>query len=143
MHLSEWIGEEYNPGNIGDVGTYDNRRSRTRLSAIITGVISLAVLSIPFVLILRSRGLDWKYIGICAVFTSFYLVFSYRVKPRPDTENIGWFGGMVDNPLRYSDDINRFLWFLRMVLTPGRLVGIGLVDMTQAFYKPGLGDSPD
>ena len=39
----------------------------------------------------------------------------------------------MDNPFRITDDLNRFLLFLKIALIPGRLIGIGLVDFIRAF----------
>jgi hypothetical protein len=46
--------------------------------------------------------------------------------------NLGWFGGRMDNPFRYSDDINRFMLFLKVLFIPGRLLGIGITDLIKA-----------
>ena len=67
--------------------------------------------------------------AIAAGLTLLYLVIAYLVHPQPDTSNIGWLGGLMDHPFRYSDDINRFLIFLVIALWPGRFVSESLVDV--------------
>jgi len=67
-------------------------------------------------------------LGIAAVATLIYLAIAYHVHPQPDMENIGWLGGLLDHPFRYSDDINRFLVFLVILLWPGRFIAESFVD---------------
>jgi hypothetical protein len=60
--------------------------------------------------------------GIAAAITVGYLLVAQFIRPEPDTSDLGWFGGMVDNPFSYSDDVNRFLLFLQITLLPGRFI---------------------
>jgi hypothetical protein len=46
-------------------------------------------------------------------------------------DNLGWLGGLMDDPLHYSDDISRFLLFLLIVLWPGRFLASALVDLVR------------
>ena len=41
----------------------------------------------------------------------------------------------IFHPFRISDDTNRFLLFLAIVLIPGRLLAIGVVDLFLAFRR--------
>ncbi len=41
---------------------------------------------------------------------------------------LGWLGGLMDHPFRYSDDINRFPIFLMIRLWPGRLIAESMID---------------
>ena len=67
-----------------------------------------------------------------------YLLLAYFVKPLPDRSNLGWFGGWVNNPFRVSDNLNRFLLVLLLVLFPGRLLSIGLADFVRVFLPKSL-----
>ncbi len=60
--------------------------------------------------------------------TRAYLLIAYFVLPEPDYGNMGWFGGLMDNPFRISDDLNRFLFFLRVLLIPGRFMARSIVN---------------
>jgi len=42
---------------------------------------------------------------------------------------VGWLGGLVDHPFRYSDDVNRILLFLLVILLPGRFLSETFVDL--------------
>jgi hypothetical protein len=57
-----------------------------------------------------------------------YLLVAWLIRPQPDTSNLGWLGGLVNNPFRVSDDWNRFLLFVAIVLGPGRVVTEALED---------------
>ncbi|WP_266213722.1 hypothetical protein [Paraliomyxa miuraensis] len=73
----------------------------------------------------------WGALGWTSGILLAYLLVAYFIRPRPDFDNIGWLGGLIDNPFRYSDDINRFLMFLMVVLLPGRFVSDSLVELAQ------------
>lgn len=60
-----------------------------------------------------------------------FFYISYYIVPKPDYSNVGWFGGLVDNPFRYSDDLNRILILFMVILYPGRFLA---QTMIQAFY---------
>lgn len=131
MSLFEWLGESFNPGPIGsvDAGPTD-RRDRTRAMVIVSFLLAAAALGgwgylILVVFEVRStEGL----VG-CGLGTFVYLLLGYFLHPKPDTSNLGWLGGMMDHPFRYSDDINRFLLTLMILLLPGRFVSEAVVDM--------------
>jgi hypothetical protein len=51
-----------------------------------------------------------------------YLVVAFVLTPRVDTDDLGWGGGLVDNPFSYSDDLNRAKLVLVIILMPGKIV---------------------
>lgn len=56
------------------------------------------------------------------------MLFRSFVHPYADTSNLGWLGGLVDDPFRWSDDWNRSMIFLKILLMPGRFVGRSFVN---------------
>jgi len=50
------------------------------------------------------------------------------VRPQPDYSNTGLFG-FIDHPFRWSDDANRFLVFVRVLLFPGRIAAAAIRDV--------------
>ena len=50
-----------------------------------------------------------------------YLALSWLLSPRPDIENLGYFGGLVQGPFNYEHSINRFLLLLGLALVPGKI----------------------
>lgn len=133
--LFEWLGERINPGPVGQLSEHKNERTRTRLSAILTGLLALLFAALPLYFFYRyghsGRGL-WAEVFFIFSIEVLYLGIAYVLKPEPDTSNLGWFGGMMDHPFLISDDYNRFLMILAVLLFPGRLISIGIVDFFYA-----------
>lgn len=124
MSLFEWLGESMNPGPIGtvDVGS-EERRDRSGAAIVVCFAISAVLLGFWACLLLGT----WHVGAVKGLLgTATYLVLAYFVHPRPDFDNIGWLGGLFDHPFRYSDDVNRFLMVLVVVLWPGRFVAESL-----------------
>jgi len=63
-----------------------------------------------------------------------YVLAGHFVRVEPDMEDLGLFGGLVDNPLSLSDDYNRFLVFLQVVLLPGRLIAASLLGLGRLLF---------
>jgi len=122
MGLFEFFGEYLNPGNVGNIEKVDpNQLKKGKGMLIFKSILSVAILIGVYILIF---GLKFQfkgfliYVGIIFV----YCLISYWIVPRPDYSNIGWLGGLMDHPFRYSDDLNRMLIFLLVILYPGRLI---------------------
>ena len=131
MSLFEWLWEGANPGPIGgvEVGGQD-RSDRSRAMVIVSflfaagGLAGWAYLVLAVFEVRSVAGLA----GIGSA-TLAYLVLGYFVHPRADMSNVGWAGGLMDNPFRYSDDLNRLLLTVMIVLLPGRFIAEAMVDM--------------
>lgn len=129
MSMFEWIGESINPGPVGDFEGRPPEVVRHRVVSFFMGLIGWTLLGVWIYFLWRWTGIDhvrWFAAGLIATFI--YLVVGYFIMPRPDFSNMGWFGGLLDNPLRYSDDLNRTLLLLRVLLLPGRLTAMALVN---------------
>ncbi len=136
MSLFEWLCERNNPHPVGEVGGYGNCRDRSRLSCIITGFISIAVTCLgPILYMQQDLDADWRIALGIFVGTCIYAAAGYSLKLSPNYDNMGWAGGLFDNPFRYSDDVNRTLLFFKIALVPGRLLGIGFVDFMRLFIN--------
>ena len=74
------------------------------------------------------------------------LVASKFLEPEPEWSNVGLAGGLIDHPLRLSDDTNRFLRSLEVGLIPGRWMvgGIGdaLIWLVMRRYRAGAACAP-
>lgn len=121
MGLFEFFGERYNPGNIGKV---EKNKCTTNCSVgmlIFKSIVSVAILVGVYMLISEGTFQIKRllaYLGVMFV----YCVISYWIIPKPDYSNVGWLGGLIDHPFRYSDDMNRMLFFLMIILYPGRFI---------------------
>lgn len=65
---------------------------------------------------------EGKGIEALILFGLIYLVLALLVHPKPRHDNMGWVRGIIDNPFRWSDDVNRFLFFFEAILLPGKLM---------------------
>jgi hypothetical protein len=130
MTFLELWGEEVDPGQIGSVGVgqeHEACRSPTlvwlRLMAVVSILLLLWYLSI--------REIPWPLWQASAAViggTLIYVAVAYLFRPDPDMGNLGWCGGLMDNPVRWSDDANRFLLALAIFLGPGRFVAESIFD---------------
>ncbi len=131
MRVLEYLGESLDPRPMGSVGLGDDDTSRgaPSLTSVLVRAVAAAALVGGLLYFLRVH-LGWggeTRVWVGASVT--YVGLGYLLRPRPDTSNMGWLGGLVDDPFHYSDDVNRFLLFLAVVLYPGRFVGQALVDL--------------
>jgi hypothetical protein len=135
MSLLEWFGERRNPGPVGSLEIREDGpeagdplpRARGAVGAALLGVVLYALYDAATSI---EHGLT--LLAILAV----YLGVASRLDPQPDSSNMGWAGGLIDHPFRWSDDANRFLLLLRVVLFPGRFITAGIRDGIRCF-QPG------
>lgn len=143
MSFFEWLFERHNPGPTGTIEQHTKRSTGQPPAQVILFIIlALVVLAIPFYLagfpfnFQQNAGL---YAGIL-VGEIIYLLLSYFINAQPDTSNIGWMGGLIDNPFRISDDINRLLIFLKIILWPDRFISVAILNfinlLKKGSYKP-------
>lgn len=129
MSLFEWLGESFKPGPVGDVDAGHQPLFTNEIKkgwAIFFMIIGLGVFGFFLWLVFNSGKVLWSL-----AFFAAYLLLSYFITPRPDSSNMGWFGGLINNPFRISDDANRLLVFFYLFLLPGKLVVFAL----QTFYR--------
>lgn len=71
----------------------------------------------------------WLEPTTLSVGLALYLAASHWIIVQPDYNDMGWFGGMMDNPFSWSDDYNRSLATLRLLLVPGKFISGSLLRM--------------
>jgi hypothetical protein len=79
MSILEWICESYNPGNVGDCGSHDNQRTRTRGGALLTGLLALAVCLLPLVLVYQKGDDPLHWLAILLAGEAIY-IYSFRIR---------------------------------------------------------------
>jgi hypothetical protein len=133
MSLLEWLLEPANPGPVGKLGLSssepedDDKPPRKWLIwlAVVTGFLFLGV-SLCWVFhnlfYIEAKSILLK-LGNLAL----YVLTGHFVTAKPTYTNVGWLGGVVDNPFRISDDYNRWLVFIAVILLPGKLIAYSLV----------------
>lgn len=132
MSLIEWLFESQNPGSAGSIEQQNKKPNSLPppTLVVIFFLIAICFLGIPLYMVhfpyhfAERWGL---YLGILAG-EIIYLILGFFVKAQPDTSNVGWLGGLIDNPFRISDDFNRFLFFLKIILLPGRLISVAIIN---------------
>ena len=90
----------------------------------------VALLAVGFVLLLPYVPLPlWQSTTVVSGVLLIYVGIAFFVRPEPSENNMGYLGGMMDDPTQYSDDINRRLWSLHCLLGPGRFVAETILDL--------------
>ena len=97
---------------------------------LIRGVIGVALLAgaTGWIASGSSSTADFA-MGVLALLT--YCVAGHVITPRPNYNDVGWLGGLVNNPFRLSDNLNRWLIFARVVLAPGRFMTSSIRDLVR------------
>ena len=129
MSLFEWFGESYMPGSMDSVRFVGDRPDISRGMVIFCFTLSVALLGGVIFGVIYSDVSMWKdnlltFIPVLSI----YLAIAYFINPKPDMDNVGFFGGLMDHPFRFSDDINRYLLGLKIILWPGRFVSQSIVS---------------
>lgn len=128
MGLLEYLFERKNPGSVGEI--QKNRPPSERgdvIWVVLKLMISIAITcGLFYITVLQDFSLGKALIFI--LIYTVYNIISYRYVPRPDTSNMGLLGGLIDHPFRYTDDLNRSLLFLSILLYPGRFISTTLVQ---------------
>jgi hypothetical protein len=121
--LLEWLFER-RPGPVGSVDVTAPYTEALPLWQLLLRFAFAAIVVATAARVIM--GADQPLMGSIAFVT--YLLAGYLVRPRPDHTNTGILG-FVDHPLKWTDDVNRFLIFLRVVLLPGRITAAAIRDV--------------
>ncbi len=130
MSLFEWLGESIDPGEVGGVGGGGRARGhRSRTSVLVCLAVALTALGVAVWMLWRpfDAGAAGRTLPF-VIGSSVYLLAGYFIHPEPNMDNVGWMGGMMDNPFRISDDVNRMLIGALLLLWPARFIAESLVD---------------
>ena len=130
MSLQDWLAEPFR-GPVGELHVGQRlREDPSRGEALAYGATAVALLALVYAAIFAGRGGgQGEHIAAFAVVAGIYLALGYTVHPDPDVSNLGWLGGLVNDPIHYTDNVNRQLLTLLVVLLPGRFLAESLVDM--------------
>lgn len=121
MGLIEIIGEMIKPGKMGTIDITKRKREKHIGMLIVKTILSIAFVTGLYYLIFGftfHRKESLIFVAVIAV----YSIAGYFILPKPDYTNVGWLGGIFNNPFRISDNINRMLIFAMVILMPGRLI---------------------
>lgn len=110
------------------------RRRRPAWLVLLKILGSIAMIAVGFAIALPSIKevapdfAMWKAVLAVSAAMVFYTAIAFFIRPEANGDNMGWFGGSCNDPTQYSDNINRFLWKLHMILGPGRFTAETLLD---------------
>ncbi|WP_066501316.1 hypothetical protein [Abyssisolibacter fermentans] len=133
MGLFEILFEKFNPGGIGKIEKFSNKPKETNIIILLLKlIISILIIWFLFHITIRYKTNAENIIKFIIILF-IYCLISYMIVPKPDYSNIGWFGGLINNPFRFSDNLNRMLIFLMFLLYPGRFIAITFVQTFHLF----------
>jgi hypothetical protein len=128
MPLLEWLIEGNRTDRIGAVdGGPRALESRPRhVVDFRAGIAITAVIAVVILIALSADGVGnvakWLFAFV------FYLWVGYLIRPKPNYDNIGWLGGLMDNPFRWTDGYNRMLLWVLVLFLPGRFMSTSLAE---------------
>lgn len=95
------------------------------------GVLAMVAVGVAIAIptLLEYKFPLWHAVVITAGGMLIYTGIAFFIRPEPNTDNLGWGGGMMNDPFQCSDNVNRFLWKLHCVLGPGRFTAETLLDL--------------
>lgn len=95
------------------------------------GVVAMVSVGVAIALpmLLEYRFPLWQAAAIVAGGMLIYTGIAFFVRPEPNTDNLGFGGGLANDPFQSSDNVNRFLWRAHCVLGPGRFTAETLLDL--------------
>lgn len=135
MGLLEYLLERKNPGNVGTIESNSDPVDRISIPLLVVKSIIVLLLLGGLFYITAGDSLGVGNIIVYGIVMLLYCSISYHVIPKPDTSNIGLLGGLMDHPFKYTDDLNRFLIFLTILLYPGRFIATTFLQVIQLFQR--------
>ena len=119
MSFFEWIAERFNPGPVGRIGGPDKNANQPQSKF---WIWLLTILGVGLFCFFAWSILQSQNVLLWITVFLLYLLLAYALAPKHEPSNMGWLGGVIDNPFRISDDINRLLFFLALFLLPGKII---------------------
>ncbi len=131
MSLYEYWCEQYDPQPVGSVELNTEHIAQRNEWAVLLKVIAAFAMTaglfwLPFHFLPLT---GWHSVAVASGIVLIYVGLAFFFVPRANTDNMGWLGGMVDDPFHISDDWNRSLMFYYAVLGPGRFIAGTLLDV--------------
>jgi len=137
MGLFEWLWERNHRNRTGYTELHKKRELTGRSNGLIifNFILSIAVLSLPFLGFEQyPLAIPKKYL-LVLILESVYILAGYYFHPKSNSSNYGWMGGLMDNPFRISDDINRALLTFKIILYPGRMLGTFIAQFLDLLFN--------
>ncbi|MFY7899162.1 MAG: hypothetical protein ACOVNY_03185 [Chitinophagaceae bacterium] len=135
MNIFEWLVERRKPNAMGKISVDnldDFQKDIPLFWQIIIVLFGFAGIGWFFWITIVENEImqSWKAIVVFAV----YLLIARYIKSKPNMRNMGLFGGLINHPFRYSDNINRMLFLLEAILFPGKIM-VAALQIVWKFLK--------
>lgn len=110
-----------------NVGTLEIEEREYREEGFLASLLKFlaAMAAIVLVAVLARPSLGYSLLLLA------YLALGYGLRIEPNTRDLGLLGGLLDHPFKYTDDLNRFLLWAKILLFPGRLVATPIVGFVK------------
>jgi hypothetical protein len=135
MGLLEYLLERKNPGKVGTIESNSEPINRISIPLLIVKLVIALVILGGLLYITCGNNISVGNVVAFCIIMFLYCLISYHVVPKPDTSNVGLLGGLVDHPFKFTDDLNRFLIFLSILLFPGRFIATTFLQVVQLFKR--------
>jgi hypothetical protein len=135
MGLFEILGELFNPSPVGKIYFNDKDYHLRKKLIPIRFIISLMIIGIVEYLIIFKTGYhnDSTFLVTFNIALFIYLLISQFINIEPDYDNLGWVPFLINNPFRFSDNINRLLVILKLLFSPGKWISKSIVGFFRYF----------
>ncbi|RCS54720.1 hypothetical protein DTL42_06230 [Bremerella cremea] len=131
MSLYEYWCEQYDPQPVGSVDVNTEHIAQTNPTVVLFKLLAALLITAGMFMLsyyfLPLQG--WQSVAVSSGIVLLYIGLAFFFVPSPNVDNLGWMGGMLDDPFHYSDDWNRSLLFWRGTLGPGRFVAGTILDV--------------
>lgn len=128
MGLFEILGETFNPGKTGSADFNDKHKSDNYIWLRLAVSLILIGLAQYFFFFRGGRPFVLSSFLLGNMFFVIYLIIGYFINIKPNHNNLGWGSFPINNPFRYSDNINRYLVFFQVLFLPAKFVSQSLVS---------------
>ena len=129
--FTEYMEDHSDPRNVGTIEiNTDYETYKKPVWLILLKLAGLMALSaVGYVLVVPLIPLPfWQAAVVATGVILIYVGIAFFIRPEANTDNMGWLGGMGDDPFKTSDNMNRFLWSAHCCLGPGRFISETILD---------------
>ncbi len=131
MFFYEYWCEQYDPQPVGHVEVNTEHVAQRSVVVVFFKLIAASLMAaglfwLPFHFLPLT---GWHSVAVAAGIALIYVGLAFFFVPEANGDNMGWLGGLINDPFHYSDDWNRTLQFWHGVLGPGRFIAGTLLDV--------------
>jgi hypothetical protein len=129
----EIVGERADPQQVGGIrlNTFYETRNKSLWLISLKSLALVLMIAAGFAVTVPWMPMAlWKSSTLVAGIMLMYVGLAFFVRPEANEDNLGLLGGLVNDPLHYSDNLNRALWQAHCLLGPGRFAAGTVLDIS-------------